>query len=118
MLPMNSSARYICRGVEIEQADLIAQVVGEVARVDRDRLVVLALLVLLAPAAGIEAVEQDLLPVDLALLVLLRLSASGFGVSSCTSPSSSSSSSGSTMSRKGLLRSSCLRCCWRSSRGM
>ena len=47
--------------------------VGEVARVDRDRLVVLALLVLLAAAAGVEAVEEDLLPVDLALLVLLGL---------------------------------------------
>ena len=47
--------------------------VGEIARVDRDRLVVLALLVLLTPAARIEAVEQDLLPVDLALLVLLGL---------------------------------------------
>ena len=59
--------------VQVEQGDLVAQVVGEVARVDRDRLVVLALLVLLAASARVEAVEQDLLPVDLALLFLLGL---------------------------------------------
>ena len=94
--------------VEVEQRDLVAQVVGEVARVDRDRLVVLALLVLLAPPARVEAIEKDLLPVDLALLFLLRLGSRG-SASSWTSPSSSSSSSGSTMSRNGLLRSSCFR---------
>ena len=63
--------------IEIEQVDLIAQMIGEIARVDRHRLVVLALLVLLAPPARVEAVEQDLLPIDLALLVLLRL---GLGI--------------------------------------
>src|SRR6185369_7874545 len=46
--------------VEVEQADLVAQMVGEIARVDSDRLVVLALLVLLAAAARVEAIEQDL----------------------------------------------------------
>jgi hypothetical protein len=46
-------------------------VVVQVARVDRDRLVVLAFLVLLAPAAGVEAVEQDFLPVDLFLVLVV-----------------------------------------------
>src|SRR5262245_17580097 len=39
--------------------------VGEIARVDGDRLVVLALFVLFAPAARVETIEEDLLPVDL-----------------------------------------------------
>ena len=47
--------------------------VREVARVDGDRLVVLPLLVFLPATAGVEAVEEDLLPIDLTLLVLLRL---------------------------------------------
>ena len=71
MLPMNSSASTCSTRVELEQRDLIAQMVAEIARVDRDRLVVLPLLVLLPAAAGVEPVEQNLLPVD---LVAVRLS--------------------------------------------
>ena len=59
--------------VEIEQRDLVAQVVAEIARGDGDRLVVLLLLVLLSSAAGVEAIEQDLLPVDLVVRRLLFL---------------------------------------------
>ena len=50
---------------EVEERDLIDQVVGEVAAVDGDWLVVLALFVLFAAAAGVESVEENLLPIDL-----------------------------------------------------
>src|SRR6185503_800527 len=58
---------------KLEQRDLVAQMVGKVACVDGDRLVILALLVLFAAAAGIESVEQDLFPVDLVVALLLFL---------------------------------------------
>ena len=77
MLPMNSSASSVLPRRELEERDLVAQVVVQVARVDGDRLEVLLLLVLLAAPARVEAVEQDLLPVDLVLAAfsssLLRL---------------------------------------------
>jgi hypothetical protein len=49
--------------------------VVQVLRVDRNRLVVLFFFVFRAPAAGLEAVQEDLLPVDLVLVLLgfLRL---------------------------------------------
>src|SRR5690606_19029800 len=65
--------QHLPRG-EPEQHELVAEMVCEVARLDRDRLVVLLLLVLGPPPAGLEAVEEDLLPVDLLLLLLLLLS--------------------------------------------
>ncbi len=88
----------------------------EVARVDGDRLVVLALLVLLAAPAGVEAVEEDLLPVDLVLLRLFGF----FRGASALPPSSSLFLVVLRLdqSRNGLFSSSCLRCCCRSSSGM
>src|SRR6185312_7489458 len=66
-------------GREIEEGDLIEQMVREIARVDRDRLVVLALLVLLAATSGVESVEENLLPVDLVVgLLFFRLLRVGF----------------------------------------
>ena len=56
---------------QVEQRDLIDQVVGEIAAVDRDGLVVLALLVLFAATAGVETVEENLFPVDLVVGGLL-----------------------------------------------
>src|SRR5678816_1604152 len=50
---------------EVEQRDLVGQMIGEIARIDRDRLVVLAIFVLFAAAAGVESVEKDLFPIDL-----------------------------------------------------
>ena len=47
--------------------------VDQVLGLDRDRLGVLQLLVLLAGAADLEAVEEDLLPVHLVFLLLLLL---------------------------------------------
>ena len=47
--------------------------VGEVSAVDRHRLVVFALFVLFAATAGIEPVEENLLPVDLVVVGLLFL---------------------------------------------
>jgi hypothetical protein len=89
-------------------------VVTEVLRLDgrpaRDTL----FLVLLARAADVEAVEEDLLPIDLVLLLdlllLLPARRTRLGVDS--------SSSGSTSSRNGLPSNSCFRCCWRSIIGM
>ena len=52
---------------------LLAEVVDQVLGLDRDRLGVLQLLVLLPCAADLEAVEQDFLPVHLLLFFLLLL---------------------------------------------
>src|SRR6185437_2861902 len=56
---------------EVEQGYLIAQMVAQVAAVDRDGLEVLLFLALLGLTAGVEAVEQDLLPIDLVGVLLL-----------------------------------------------
>ena len=103
---------------EVEQRDLIVEWSARSRRVDGDRLVVLALFVLFAAAAGVEAVEEDLLPVDLVVGCLLFLGLLLSALDALAPRSSSSSSSGSTMSRNGLFSSSCLRCCCRSSSGM
>ncbi len=66
-------AQELLPGVELQHPELLAQVVDEVGRLDADRLEVFLLLVLLARAAGVESVEEDLLPVDLLLLFLLFL---------------------------------------------
>ena len=58
---------------ERHHLELLAQVVDQVLSLDRDRLGVLELLVLLAGAADLEAVEEDLLPVHLVFLFLLLL---------------------------------------------
>ena len=71
---------------EVEEADLVAEVVVETERRDRRRLVVFAIVALLADATDLEAVEEDLLPLrfvvavrrrrrllGLRLLLLLRL---------------------------------------------
>ncbi len=47
--------------------------VVQVARGDYNGLVVLALLELLPPTAGLESIEEDFLPVDLVVSLLLRL---------------------------------------------
>jgi hypothetical protein len=60
-------------GAQRHHLELLAQVVDEVLGLDRDRLGVLQLLVLLAGAAHLEAVEEDLLPVHLLFLLLLLL---------------------------------------------
>jgi len=68
--------------IEVEQRDLIAEMVAQVSSVDRDRLVILFLLVLLATAAGVEPVKQDPFPIDLVaggLLLLLRRCFLGLG---------------------------------------
>ena len=111
---------------QIEQRDLLREVIGEMARVDRDRLVPLALLVLLALAARLEAVEQHRLPSrrrrrrssPVPASASLPARRDSPAPTSSLSAASSSSSSGSTSSRNGLVSSSCLRCCCRSSRGM
>ena len=56
-----------------QHLELLAQVVDQVAGLDRDRLGVLQLLELLPGAADLEAVEEDLLPVHLLFLLLLLL---------------------------------------------
>ncbi len=66
-------AQELLPGVELQHPELLAQVVDEVGRLDANRLEVFLLLVLLARAAGVESVEEDLLPVDLLLLLLLFL---------------------------------------------
>ena len=53
---------------QVEHLELLAEVVHQVAGLDRDRLGVLQLLVLLARAADVEAVEEDFLPVHLFFL--------------------------------------------------
>ena len=58
---------------EREHLELLPEMVDEVLGLDRDRLGVLQLLVLLAGAAHLEAVEEDLLPVHLLFLLLLLL---------------------------------------------
>jgi hypothetical protein len=60
-------------GGQNEHLQLLPEVVDQVTGLHRDRLGVLQLLILLPGAAHLEAVEQDLLPVDLILLVLLLL---------------------------------------------
>ena len=60
-------------GGEGHHLELLAEVVDEVLGLDRDRLGVFQLLVLLAGAADLEAVEEDLLPVHLLLFFLLLL---------------------------------------------
>ncbi len=59
--------------VEGEHLELLAQVVDEILGLDRHRLGVLQLLELLARAADLESVEEDLLPVHLLFLFLLLL---------------------------------------------
>src|SRR5665213_820731 len=59
--------------VEIEERNLIGKMIAEIAAIDGDRLEVLLLLVLLGAATGIEAVEEDLLPVDLVRRLFFRL---------------------------------------------
>ena len=54
-------------GREIQQRHLINQMVAQVTRGRRDRLEIFLFLVLLALATGLEAVEEDLFPVDLVL---------------------------------------------------
>jgi hypothetical protein len=58
---------------EALQGELFLEVVAQVLGVHGHRLVVLPLLVLLAAAAGLEAVEEDLLPVDLVVFLLAVL---------------------------------------------
>src|SRR5215203_3847718 len=60
-------------GCEREHLELFPQVIDKVAALDRDRLSVLQLLVLLAGTADLEAVKENLLPIDFVLLVLLLL---------------------------------------------
>ncbi len=51
---------------KLEQADLIAQMIAQITRGNSYRLEVFALLVLLAATtSGVEAIEEDLLPIDL-----------------------------------------------------
>ena len=64
--------QQLARG-QRQHLELLAQVVDQVLGLDRDRLDVLLLFVLLAGAAHLEAVEQDLLPVDLVFLLFLLL---------------------------------------------
>ena len=59
--------QHLARG-EVQHLQLLAQVVDQVAGLDRHGLGVLQLLVLLPGAAHVEAVEEDLLPVDLLFL--------------------------------------------------
>ncbi len=57
---------------KLEKADLIPEVIAQIAGGDCDRLEVLALLVLFAATAGgVEAVEQDLFPIYLAGALIL-----------------------------------------------
>ncbi len=74
MLPIFPRRAVLARR-QLEHLQLVPQVIGEVAGLDRDRLDIFHRLELLARAADIEAVEEDLLPVDfvvlLGLLVLL-----------------------------------------------
>ena len=67
-------------GTEVEHLELVLQVVGEGRGLDGDGLGVLQLLVLLTGAAHVEAVEKDLLPVDLVVLLLLFLLLLGVGL--------------------------------------
>src|SRR5215210_2548968 len=60
-------------GREREHLELFPQVIDKIAALDRDRLSVLQLLVLLAGTANFEAVEENLLPINFVLLVLLFL---------------------------------------------
>ena len=59
--------------IEIEELDLVAEVIAEIATVDGDGLEVFLLLVLLGATARVEAVEENLLPVDLVSGLFLRL---------------------------------------------
>ena len=63
-----------------EHLQLFPQMVDQVAGLHRNRLGVLQLLVLLPGTSHLEAVEQDLLPVDLFLLLLLLLLLFGGGL--------------------------------------
>ena len=58
---------------QLQHAELLAQMVGEIARLDGDGLGVLLHLELLARAADVEPVEEDLLPVHLLFFLLLLL---------------------------------------------
>ena len=59
---------------ELEQTDLIAQVIAQIAGSDCHRLEVFTLLVLFtATASSVEAIEQDLFPVDLSRPLVFSL---------------------------------------------
>ena len=58
---------------KVEHLQLIPEVVGEVAALDRDRLDVFQLLVLFLLPADVEAVEEDLLPIHFVVLLDLFL---------------------------------------------
>jgi hypothetical protein len=96
---------------EVEHLQLITEVVGEVAALDRDRLDVFQLLVLFLLPADVEAVEEDLLPIhfvvllDLFLLLLGGLLGDFLFLRFLEL-------------QERLLRSSACRCCCRSSIGM
>jgi hypothetical protein len=55
---------------QLEQVELLAQVLPQIRRSRRRGHVVLPVLELAAATAGVEAVEQDLLPIDLVLVLL------------------------------------------------
>jgi hypothetical protein len=66
------SQQHLAR-VEVEQRDLVTEMIAQVTRIDRDRLVVLLFLVLFAPTSGVEAIEKDAFPIDLVAGRLLFL---------------------------------------------